>query len=98
LPIALLILFVYGLSTSAGIVIFNSVVQRAVPDPVRGRVYTLLDMTWHSMRLLSLGLGGLLVDQVGIQPAFWAGGVMLAVAGVLGLMLLARDPESHWPR
>ena len=69
--IALLILFVYGLSASAGIVVFNSVVQQVVPDAVRGRVFTLLDVTWHAMRLLSLGLGGLMVDLVGIEPVFW---------------------------
>ena len=45
LPIALLILFVYGLNTSAGIVVFNSVVQGAVPNAVRGRIFTLLDVT-----------------------------------------------------
>ena len=92
LPIALLLMLVYGLSTSAGIVVFNSMVQGVVPDAVRGRVYTLLDVTWHGMRLLSLGLGGLAVDRVGIQPVFWTGGVTLALAGVLGLILLARAP------
>ena len=95
LPVALLILFVYGLGTSAGIVVFNSVVQQAVPDGVRGRVYTLLDMTWHGLRLFSLGLGGLAVDLIGIEPVFWTGGVTLALAGLLGLTLLARAPLAR---
>jgi MFS family permease len=90
LPVALSILFIYGLCTSVGIVVFNSVVQQAVPDAVRGRVYTLLDMTWHGMRLLSLSLGGLLVDRSGIEPVFWAGGATLLLAGVLGIRLLHR--------
>ncbi|HET6318077.1 MAG TPA: MFS transporter, partial [Chloroflexota bacterium] len=88
LPIALALLFVYGLNTSTGMVVFNSTVQGAVPDPVRGRVFTLLDITWSAMRLLSLALGGLVVDAVGIQPVFWVGGVLLATAGGLGLALL----------
>ena len=92
LPLALLILFVYGLNTSAGIVVFNSVVQGAVPDAVRGRVFTLLDVTWNAMRLLSLALGGMLVDSVGVQPLFWLGGAMLVVAGLLGLALLGDFP------
>nr|MBA2463350.1 MFS transporter [Nocardioidaceae bacterium] len=58
LPVALLLLFVYGLNTSTGVVVFTSTVQGAVPDAVRGRVFTLLDVTWSAMRLLSLGLGG----------------------------------------
>src|SRR5687767_6098648 len=41
LPIALLILFVYGLNASTGIIVFNSTVQGAVPEQVRGRVFTL---------------------------------------------------------
>jgi len=57
---------------------------------MRGRVFTLLDVTWNAVRLLSLGLGGVLVDVVGIEAVFWAGGALLALAGVLGLVLLGR--------
>lgn len=90
LPVALLILFIYGLNTSTGVVVFNSTVQGAVPDRVRGRVFTMLDVSWNAMRLLSLAVGGLVVDRLGIQPLFWAGGTLLTLAGVLGLMLLGR--------
>jgi len=90
LPIAVLLLFVYGLNTSTGMVVFNSTIQGAVPDVVRGRVFTLLDATWAAMRLLSLALGGLAVDTLGIRALFWGGGILLAVAGCLGLLLLGR--------
>jgi len=90
LPIALLILFIYGLNTSTGMVVFNSTIQGVVPDKVRGRVFTLLDVAWNAMRLLSLALGGLLVDAVGIHPLFWLGGALVALAGLLGLTLLGR--------
>jgi predicted MFS family arabinose efflux permease len=42
------------------------------------------------MRLLSLAIGGVVVDLVGIQPVFWTGGALLAAAGLLGLLLLGR--------
>jgi MFS family permease len=90
LPVALFILFVYGLNTSTGMVVFSSTVQGAVPDAVRGRVFTLLDVSWSAMRLLSLALGGLVVDALGVQPLFWVGGGLLALAGLLGLALLGR--------
>ncbi len=93
LPIALLILFVYGLNTSAGIVVFNSVLQGAVPEQVRGRVFTLLDVTWNTMRLLSLAAGGIVVDLVGIRALFWSGGVILTLAGLLGLALLGGQSQ-----
>ncbi len=71
-------------------VVFSSTIQGVVPDKVRGRVFTLLDVTWNAMRLLSLALGGILVDTVGIRPLFWLGGTLLTLAGLLGLILLGR--------
>jgi MFS family permease len=89
LPVALLILFVYGLNTSTGMVVFNSTVQTVVPDRVRGRVYTLLDVSWNGMRLISLAMGAVVVDAIGVRPLFWAGGSLLALSGALGLVLVA---------
>jgi hypothetical protein len=42
-------LFVYGLNTSTGMVVSNSLLQSQVPETIRGRVYTLLDVTWSLM-------------------------------------------------
>lgn len=86
-PAALAILFVYGLNTSTGMVVFNATVQGAIPDRVRGRVFTLLDASWNAMRLLSLALGGVIVEAWGIRPLYWLGGGLLAAAGLLGLGL-----------
>lgn len=90
LPVALFILFVYGLNTSTGMVVFNSTIQGAIPDAIRGRVFTLLDVSWSAMRLLSLAIGALVVDRVGAQPLYWGGGTLLFAAGALGLTLLGR--------
>jgi len=98
LPVALVILFIYGLNTSTGMVVFNSTVQGAVPERMRGRVFTLLDVTWNLMRLLSLALGGALVDVWGIAPVYWLGGTLLALAGVLGLALLGRHDFRAAPQ
>ncbi|MGH2562535.1 MAG: MFS transporter [Thermomicrobiales bacterium] len=101
LPVALLILFVYGLNTSTGMVVFRSTIQSVVPDAVRGRVYTLLDVTWNVMRLASLAIGAVVVDEIGIRPLYWAGGVLLALSGALGLATLSeplrrRRAEIAW--
>jgi MFS family permease len=92
LPWALLILFVYGLNTSTGMVASNTILQTVIPDRVRGRVFTLLDVTWAAMRLLSLGVGGWLADRAGISSVYVIGGALLTLAGVLGLVLLSRVP------
>jgi len=94
LPWALVILFVYGLNTSTGMVASTTILQTVIPDRVRGRVFTLLDVTWAAMRLASLGLGGLLADRIGISAVYVVGGLLLVLAGVLGLALLARLPLS----
>jgi len=88
LPVALLILFIYGLNTSTGMVVYNSILQSEVKEEIRGRVFTLLDMVWNLMRLISLALGGALVEQVGIEAVYFSGGGLLTVAGILGLILL----------
>ena len=87
-PVALLILFAYGLNASTGMVVFNSTIQGVIPESMRGRVFTLLDVDWSALRLVSLGLGALVVDRFGIEPLFWIGGSLLFAAGVLGLTLL----------
>jgi MFS family permease len=97
LPIALVILFVYGLNTSTGMVVFSSTIQGAVPSRVRGRVFTLLDVTWNAMRLLSLAAGAVMVDLIGIRALFWTGGMLLALAGALGVALLGRYDFRQMP-
>ncbi len=94
LPVALLLLFIYGLGTSTGMVVFGTAIQTRVPDAVRGRVFTLLDATWSAARLLSLAVGGLAVDAIGVRPVFWVGGSLLALAGGLGLILLRGDDQG----
>jgi hypothetical protein len=69
-------------------VVFSSTIQGAIPDAVRGRAFTLLDVSWSAMRLVSLGVAAVVVDRVGIEPLYWIGGSLLALAGVLGLVLL----------
>lgn len=90
-PAALLILFVYGLNTSTGMVVYNSILQTSVPDPVKGRVFTLMDMSWSVMEILSIGLAGLIADALGIRMVYYLGGGLLVAAGALGLAFLGRD-------
>jgi MFS family permease len=85
IPMALVLLFIYGLNTSTGVVVFNSTLQTRVPDRLRGRVFALFDMTWGVCRLVSLVLGGVIVDVAGVQQLYWAGGAILTLAGAIGL-------------
>jgi len=89
-PFALFLLFIYGLNTSTGTVVYNSNMQASVPDRFKGRVFTLMDTTWSIMEILSIGFAGLLADALGIRVVYYLGGALLIAAGLLGLALLGR--------
>ena len=90
--LSLALLAMYGVGTSTGMVTYNSVLQSTVPDRLRGRIFAFYDVVWQSSRLASLGLGGVLADALGVRAVYVLGGVLLVVAGALGLARL-RPPD-----
>jgi len=48
-------------------------------------VFALYDVLWNGARLVSLGLGGLLADAVGIRSVYFVGAALLVAAGLTGL-------------
>src|SRR5216683_1834902 len=87
-PVAWVLLFVYGLNTSSGMVVYQTWVQRHVPDAVRGRVFTWLDVVWNVMTIVSLGWGAWLAERAGVEVVYYWGGSLLVVSGLVGLFLL----------
>lgn len=97
--LALVALVTYGVGTSTGHVTYQTVLQTTVPDAVRGRVFALYDVVWQSARLVSIGLGGVLADTLGVRAVYVLGGALLMAAGALGLArvrtaVLAADRSS----
>jgi MFS family permease len=84
--LALGALAVYGVGTSTGHVTYQTVLQTTVPDRFRGRVFALYDMVWQSARLVSIGLGGVAAEALGIRAVYLLGGALLIGAGLLGLV------------
>lgn len=87
-PFAWLLLVIYGINTSSGMVVYQTWVQRQVPDAVRGRVFTWLDVVWNVMKVISLGVGGYLAQRVGIEAVYYLGGSLLVLSGLVGLLTL----------
>jgi predicted MFS family arabinose efflux permease len=87
------LLFVYGLNTSTGMVTYQSVMQSEVPDPIRGRVFTLMDGGWNIARISSVALAGVLADRFGIVVVYYIGGLLLVVAGLVGLSTVRLHPN-----
>lgn len=76
---------VYGMSTSVGMVAYQSTVQTLVPARLRGRVFALYDVLWNSTRLVSLALGGVIAELADVRLVYVGGGVLLLVAAAIGL-------------
>lgn len=93
-PIAWFLLFIYGINTSFGMVVYQTWVQRQVPNEVRGRVFTWLDVVWNVMKIISLAVGGWLADWASVEVVYYVGGTILFLSGVLGLRLF-RAQSSH---
>lgn len=89
---ALAALIAYGIGTSTGAVTFNSLLQAETPERVRGRVFASFDMLWQTGRLLSLLLGGLLADTLGIRAVYYLGAALLLTAALVGWNGLRETP------
>ena len=83
----------YGMGTSTGNITYNSVLQTTVDDTIRGRVFTAFDIIWQSFRLLSIVVGGVLADKLGITSVYVLGGALLLGAGLLGS--ICSGPIEH---
>ncbi|MEU6263526.1 MFS transporter [Saccharopolyspora shandongensis] len=87
-------LLLYGLGTSTGTIAFTSLVQTHTDETVRGRVFAALDSLFQAGRLVSLLLGGLLADALGITAVYLLGSALLIAAAACGFAL-ARDPRRR---
>ena len=87
-------LVAYGVSTSTGMIAYQSTLQAEVPDRIRGRAFALFDVLWNAALLVSLGVGGLLAYALGIRVVYLLGGFLLLAAAAIGWSapLQQRDP------
>ncbi len=65
-----------------------------MPSGLRGRVFAGFDMLWQTGRLLSLILGGLLADTLGVRAVYYLGGILLIAAAAIGWRGLRTSPGS----
>jgi MFS family permease len=91
---ALAALVAYGIGTSTGAVTFNSLLQAETPGRFRGRIFASFDMLWQTGRLLSLLLGGLLADTLGIRAVYYLGAALLLAAALAGWSGLRQRPAT----
>ncbi len=77
-------LALYGVGTSTGMIAYQSTLQSEAPTQTRGRVFALFDILWNGARLVSLGIGGVMADAIGVRSVYVLGGVLLSAAALGG--------------
>lgn len=86
-----ILLGLYGINTSSGMIAFQTMVQREVPERFRGRAFALLDVVWQTARLASIGVGAGLAAIFGIRALYVVGGALLIGAGTVGFVGFSRE-------
>lgn len=80
-------LVVYGMSTSTGMIAYQSTLQTLVPSDTRGRVFAFYDVLWNSSRLLSLLAGGVVTELLDVRIVYVASALLLFGAAAIGLTI-----------
>lgn len=88
-------LVVYGMSTSTGMVAYQSTLQTLVPAETRGRAFAFYDVLWNAARLVSLAAGGVLADVVGIRLVYVVSAALVLAAAALGLTTRLDTPARR---
>ncbi len=73
------------MSTSTGMVAYQSTLQTLVPPETRGRAFAFYDVLWNSARLLSLAVGGVIAELADVRVVYVLSALLLFAAAVVGL-------------
>lgn len=78
-------LVAYGMSTSTGMIAYQSTLQTTVQAETRGRAFAFYDVVWNTARLVSLAVGGVAAELTDVRVVYAASALLLAAAAVVGL-------------
>ena len=89
-------LAIYGMSTSTGMIAYQTTLQTLVPAETRGRAFAFYDVLWNGARLVSLALGALVVDISDVRLVYLISAALLLAAATVGLTtnLDSTEPDT----
>ena len=96
-PVMAIALFVVGLASGAGMVIWGTLLQRRVPAHMLGRVSSLDFFVSLSFMPLSMAVAGPLSKVVAVETIFAAAGLLPIVLAIVALAAarMPRDEIAH---
>src|SRR5262249_1179913 len=87
-PLTLAIACVQTMTFVMQMVLTDTLVQRSVPERLRGRIFGLVQIVRSGMQLVAVTVFGLFVDSVGVVPLLTIAGVFFTLAGVYAMLAL----------
>ena len=94
-PLALGLSVVNGFTSVASSVGVETLVQRTVPDALRGRVFGALGASSAFLSLAGAATGGILAEIVGIVPMLDVAAGLTALAGVVVIRAFPAHPRAR---
>jgi len=89
-----LALFVVGLTVMPVQVAVSTIMQRHVPNEMRGRVGAALNTVLSLASVISMALSGVLGDALGIRQVFFLSGVIAMGAGLFAILMM-KEPAPQ---
>lgn len=77
-------LVAYGMSTSTGMIAYQSTLQTLVPAETRGRAFAFYDVLWNTARLFSLAVGGIVAELADVRIVYITSAFLLLSAAAVG--------------
>lgn len=89
------LIFICGLSISAGNVLILSYFQKEIDDEYKGRFFSLVNTIVYSIMPLSFIASGFLIEKIGVKNTVIFNSFFAFILGIYGLTKLSRKHISH---
>ncbi len=80
--------FFFGMLETSFMIPFQTLSQETIPDSLRGKVFSVFNLIITVAQIIGMALGGLLADGIGIKNTFFLNGSIIAIASIVGLIIL----------
>jgi len=93
--VALLFFAVVGISQTILSISIDTLLQKHVPNQVMGRTFASMDILTQICQLVSMGLGSMLADVIGVRMIYILGSVIILLTGVGAFKFLSLSESQQ---
>jgi DHA3 family macrolide efflux protein-like MFS transporter len=90
----LVALFIVGWMVTPLQAMLQTIVQTAATDATRGRVVSLLQASLSTASVVSMAIGGVLGDLIGIRTVYAGAAIIVAGAAVVAFLMFRGAPHG----